>query len=242
MQANGPAVRTLRQRCERVGWLVLDVDGVLTGGAIVYGALGAEANLEVKAFHVRDGSALKLWHLAGKRSALITGRSSPVVAVRAAELGVGCVVQGAADKGAALAALLGEQGVDGEAVCYVGDDLPDLSVWDRDDVQAQHSRAVAGGRQITLLTDGMRCAACAWLIDRAMAREPGVVDCTANAVTGRIHLTWDPARTTLSVPLQRLAMLGYRPYLAGSEALERERIRERRRWLLRLGIAGLGTL
>ena len=124
----------------------------------------------------------------------------------------------------------------------VGDDLPDLSVWDRDDVQAQHSRAVAGGRQITLLTDGMRCAACAWLIDRAMAREPGVVDCTANAVTGRIHLTWDPARTTLSVPLQRLAMLGYRPYLAGSEALERERIRERRRWLLRLGVAGLGTL
>ncbi|MFD1043381.1 heavy metal translocating P-type ATPase [Pseudoxanthomonas kaohsiungensis] len=124
----------------------------------------------------------------------------------------------------------------------VGDDLPDLSVWDRDDVQAQHSRAVAGGRQITLLTDGMRCAACAWLIDRAMAREPGVVDCTANAVTGRIHLTWDPARTALSVPLQRLAMLGYRPYLAGSEALERERIRERRRWLLRLGVAGLGTL
>jgi len=124
----------------------------------------------------------------------------------------------------------------------VGDELPDLSVWDRDDVQAEHSRAVTDGRQITLLTDGMRCAACAWLIDRAMAREPGVVDCTANAVTGRIHITWDPARTALSAPLRRLAMLGYRPYLAGSEALERERVRERRRWLLRLGIAGLGTL
>ena len=124
----------------------------------------------------------------------------------------------------------------------VGDALPDLSVWDRSDVQAEHSREVHGGREITLLTDGMRCAACAWLIDRAMAREPGVIDCTANAVTGRIRIAWDPARAALSGPLRRLAMLGYRPYLAGSEAHERERVRERRRWLLRLGIAGLGTL
>ena len=122
----------------------------------------------------------------------------------------------------------------------VGEDLPDLAVWDRADVQAEHSRQVADGREITLLTDGMRCAACAWLIDRALAREPGVVDCGANAVTGRIRIVWDPARTALSAPLQRLAMLGYRPYLAGSEALERERKRDRRRWLLRLGIAGLG--
>ena len=124
----------------------------------------------------------------------------------------------------------------------VGEDLPDLAVWDRADVQAEHSRQIEGGREITLLTDGMRCAACAWLIDRALAREPGVIDCGANAVTGRIRIAWDPARTALSVPLQRLAMLGYRPYLAGSEALERQRARDRRRWVLRLGIAGLGTL
>jgi len=124
----------------------------------------------------------------------------------------------------------------------VGEDLPDLAVWDRADVQAEHSRPVDGGREITLLTDGMRCAACAWLIDRALAREPGVIDCGANAVTGRIRIAWDPARTALSAPLRRLAMLGYRPYLAGSEAAERQRTRERRRWLLRLGIAGLGML
>ncbi len=126
------------------------------------------------------------------------------------------------------------------AASRVGEELPDLSVWDRADVQAEHSRPAEGGREITLLTDGMRCAACAWLIDRALAREPGVVDCSANAVTGRIRITWDPQRTALSMPLQRLAMLGYRPYLAGGEAIERQRTRERRRWLLRLGIAGLG--
>ena len=124
----------------------------------------------------------------------------------------------------------------------VGDDLPDLAVWDRADVQAEHAREIDGGREITLLTDGMRCAACAWLINRALAREAGVLDCSANAITGRIRISWDPARTALSVPLQRLAMLGYRPYLAGSEALERQRASERRRWLLRLGVAGLGTL
>jgi Cu2+-exporting ATPase len=124
----------------------------------------------------------------------------------------------------------------------VGEDLPDMGVWDRADVLEAHSRPVAGGREITLLTDGMRCAACAWLIDRALAREEGVLDCGANAVTGRIRIAWDPQRTVLSAPLRRLAMLGYRPYLAGSEAHEQQRRREQRRWVLRLGIAGLGML
>ncbi len=124
----------------------------------------------------------------------------------------------------------------------VAEEPLDLAVWDRSDVLAEHSRAISGGREITLLTDGMRCAACAWLIQRALAREPGVTDCNANAITGRIRIAWDPARTVLSAPLQRLAMLGYRPYLAGSEAAERQRRKEQRRWMLRLGIAGIGML
>src|SRR5215475_12696522 len=123
---HSPSTLSLRQRCAAVELLVLDVDGVLTDGGIVYGALGREANLEVKAFHVRDGSGLKLWHLAGKRSAVITGRSSPLVEVRAAELGVGRVIQGAADKGTALRQLLGETGTPPQAVCCIGDDVPDV--------------------------------------------------------------------------------------------------------------------
>jgi 3-deoxy-D-manno-octulosonate 8-phosphate phosphatase (KDO 8-P phosphatase) len=115
--------RTLRQRCAGVELLVLDVDGVLTDGAIIYGSDG----LEVKAFHVRDGSGLKLWHRAGKRTAWITGRSSPVVEVRAAELGVGLVLQGAAEKLPALARVLEWAGVAAAAACYVGDDVPDLA-------------------------------------------------------------------------------------------------------------------
>lgn len=118
----------------------------------------------------------------------------------------------------------------------------DFGAWDRDVVLAEHSRLVPGGREITVLTDAMRCAACAWLVDRALRRLPGVLDAGANAVTGRITVAWDPQRTTLSTLMQRLASLGYRPWLATGEAREQAQRRERRRWLVRLGVAGLGAI
>ena len=124
----------------------------------------------------------------------------------------------------------------------VGTEIADYGIWDRDEVLAEHSRCVESGREITLLTDGMRCAACAWLIDRALSRESGVSEVVANAVTGRIRVVWNPERTPLSSLLVRLAALGYRPSLATGEARERERRRERNRWLLRLGVAGLGAM
>ena len=116
------AFPTLAERCRGVRLLVLDVDGVLTEGGIVYGTGG----LEVKRFHVRDGSGLKLWKKAGRRTALITGRSSPVVDVRAAELGIDFVFQGASDKLPAYQRLLDETALPPSSVCYVGDDLPDV--------------------------------------------------------------------------------------------------------------------
>jgi 3-deoxy-D-manno-octulosonate 8-phosphate phosphatase (KDO 8-P phosphatase) len=113
---------TLRDRCAGIAVLAVDVDGVLTDGGIVLGTGG----LEVKQFHVRDGSALKYWRAAGRRAALISGRNSPVVEARARELGVDWVFQGAGDKLPALRRLLADAGVGAQAVCYVGDDLPDL--------------------------------------------------------------------------------------------------------------------
>ena len=112
----------LAERCLRIELLVLDVDGVLTDGSITYASDGAE----LKTFHVRDGSGLKLWRQAGRQAAIITGRSSPVVERRAAELGIGPLVQGAADKSAALRNLLKECGLGPDQACYLGDDLPDL--------------------------------------------------------------------------------------------------------------------
>jgi 3-deoxy-D-manno-octulosonate 8-phosphate phosphatase (KDO 8-P phosphatase) len=115
---------TLRDRCLRVELLVLDVDGVLTDGGIIYG----DDRIELKRFHVRDGSGLKIWQQAGKRAAVITGRTSSVVEVRAAELGLAPVLQGAGDKLAAYRRVLAECGRGPEQVCYVGDDVPDLGV------------------------------------------------------------------------------------------------------------------
>jgi 3-deoxy-D-manno-octulosonate 8-phosphate phosphatase (KDO 8-P phosphatase) len=115
-------MRSLQERCLGIELLVLDVDGVLTDGRIIHGSGG----LELKEFHVRDGSGLKLWHLAGKRAGIITGRSSPMVDVRAAEMGIAFVTQGAAEKIAAYRSLLEQSGVSAKAACYVGDDVPDL--------------------------------------------------------------------------------------------------------------------
>jgi 3-deoxy-D-manno-octulosonate 8-phosphate phosphatase (KDO 8-P phosphatase) len=113
---------TLQERCAGIELLAVDVDGVLTDGGIVYAAGGDE----LKRFHVRDGSGLKCWEQAGKFAAVITGRTSPAVERRAKEVGVGVVIQGAADKLAALRRVLAHSGVKAEQTCYVGDDLPDL--------------------------------------------------------------------------------------------------------------------
>ena len=123
----------------------------------------------------------------------------------------------------------------------VATDAGDFLSWDRADVQSGHVVATAQGSEITVVVEGMRCAACAWLIDRALVREAGVIEVGANAVTGRVRLTWDPARTPLSRVLARLASLGYRPHLAQGEAAERERRRERNRMIARLGVAALGA-
>lgn len=112
----------LQDRISRIELLLLDVDGVLTDGSIVY----TDDGVELKRFHVRDGSGLKLWGLAGKKSAIISGRSSKAVEVRAMELGIGPVIQGAADKRAAFARVLAETGVRADQVCCIGDDVPDL--------------------------------------------------------------------------------------------------------------------
>jgi 3-deoxy-D-manno-octulosonate 8-phosphate phosphatase (KDO 8-P phosphatase) len=126
MTTTSSPLTSLRQRCLGIDLLVLDVDGVLTAGGIVYGELGGTATLEVKAFHVRDGSGLKLWHRAGKRSAVITGRSSALVEVRADELGIGWVQQGVVQKDEGLQSLLATTGLSAAAACYIGDDLPDV--------------------------------------------------------------------------------------------------------------------
>jgi 3-deoxy-D-manno-octulosonate 8-phosphate phosphatase (KDO 8-P phosphatase) len=91
----------------------------------------ADDGSEWKRFHVRDGSGLKLWHAAGKRSAIVSGRRSAAVERRALELGIGPVLQGCDDKVSALDAVLNQTGLRPEQVCAIGDDLADLPVLKR---------------------------------------------------------------------------------------------------------------
>lgn len=114
----------LSERAARIELLLLDVDGVLTDGGVVY----LDDGRELKRFHVRDGSGLKLWRAAGKRAAIVSGRSSPAVERRAAELGLAPVLQGRDDKRAALDEVLRLTGLAPEQVCAIGDDLPDVPV------------------------------------------------------------------------------------------------------------------
>ena len=117
----------VRKQVEAVKLLVLDVDGVMTDGRLYYHDDGTES----KAFDVRDGHGIKMLKQAGIETVLISGRSSPLVEKRAADLGIKDVVQGVRDKVPVLEKLLSEKKVGIEETAYVGDDVVDLPVMNR---------------------------------------------------------------------------------------------------------------
>ena len=105
-------------------FILSDVDGVLTDGRIIIDNQGVETKL----FHVRDGMGIHLWRKAGYRFGLITLRSSQIVKLRVAELGIDIVRQGAENKQVAMRQILDELRLTPDQACYIGDDLPDLYV------------------------------------------------------------------------------------------------------------------
>jgi 3-deoxy-D-manno-octulosonate 8-phosphate phosphatase (KDO 8-P phosphatase) len=133
---------------------IFDVDGVLTDGRIYIGEQGET----VKAFSALDGHGLKLLQLGGIEPLIITGRDSPAVRRRVADLGLQHAVYGAHDKAAAAQTLLDSLGLHWPDVAAIGDDWPDLPLLTRAgfagapanahaEVKAvvQHVTAAAGG-------------------------------------------------------------------------------------------------
>jgi len=104
--------------------LVIDVDGVLTDGTIVINGDGSES----KSFSTLDGHGIRLWQRAGLKVAFLSGRASEATRQRAQELEVEYVFQGCHNKLDALQKFLEQVGLSPEAIAYIGDDLPDLSV------------------------------------------------------------------------------------------------------------------
>ena len=107
--------------------MIFDVDGVLTDGTLWYGPRGEE----LKAFSAHDGHGIKLLAQSGVRIALLSGRRSKAVAVRARELGIGKVFQGVDDKLAVFTSLLKKEKLKAEAAGFMGDELVDLPVLER---------------------------------------------------------------------------------------------------------------
>ncbi len=112
--------------------VILDVDGVMTDGGIYLGATEGGEGVELKRFEITDGLGIRLLLEGGIEVAIITGRESAAVRLRAAELGIReCHQDRGARKLPITSKLMERLGVDWSQVAFVGDDLPDLSVMRR---------------------------------------------------------------------------------------------------------------
>lgn len=111
-------------RAARIKLVAFDIDGVMTDGGLHYTDDGGE----LKTFNVQDGLGLKFMQRTGFELAIVTGRSSGVVAARATDLGIEHVYQGVANKRLAIAGLLEKLGLHWHDCAFMGDDVIDLPV------------------------------------------------------------------------------------------------------------------
>ena len=127
-----------RKALAKVKLLVLDVDGVLTDGRIILSDRGEE----IKHFNVKDGHGLRMLMQEGIEVALISGRKSAAAEFRARDLGISEVHLGVRDKAKVCADLIRERRLARSEVCCMGDDLPDLSLFEQSGVAVAVADAV----------------------------------------------------------------------------------------------------
>jgi 3-deoxy-D-manno-octulosonate 8-phosphate phosphatase (KDO 8-P phosphatase) len=129
---------SIERRASHIKLLLMDCDGVLTDGRLWLLRDGDEQ----KSFNTHDGLGLSLFHRAGLRSGIITGRSSPAVSRRARELGIEFVRQGNPNKIAPFEEVLRLARVAESEVAFVGDDLTDIPIMRRAGLAAAVADAV----------------------------------------------------------------------------------------------------
>jgi 3-deoxy-D-manno-octulosonate 8-phosphate phosphatase (KDO 8-P phosphatase) len=136
---------------KRIRLVVFDVDGVMTDGGIYLGATEGGEPVELKRFDIQDGLGVLMMKNAGLRVAIVTGRTSEAVRIRAGELQMDDLHQDrTANKLQALAAILERQGVSWEETAFLGDDLPDLVVLRRVGLPAVVGNATSDARACAL--------------------------------------------------------------------------------------------
>ena len=124
MENKNGASDDIVSRASRIKLLLMDCDGVLTDGRIWLTPDGDEQ----KSFHARDGQGISVWHRAGFKSGIISGRASSGVERRAHELKMQYVHQFSKNKVIALEEVVADANVSLDECCYIGDDLGDIAV------------------------------------------------------------------------------------------------------------------
>lgn len=127
MNANHCSASEVNERAAQIKLLLLDVDGVLTDGRLYFGNTGEE----FKSFSTLDGQGIKALQKTGVKVGIITGRTSNLVARRASDLGINILVQGREDKWDALQEILQDHPFALDAIAFMGDDWPDLTIMTR---------------------------------------------------------------------------------------------------------------
>jgi 3-deoxy-D-manno-octulosonate 8-phosphate phosphatase (KDO 8-P phosphatase) len=117
----------VNEKLKHIELLLLDVDGVMTDGRIIWDANGTE----IKFFNVKDGHGIKLVQRAGIQVGIITGRVSPVVNLRAKELGIEILYQGSLRKQESYEEIKQRSGLSDHQIAYMGDDVIDVPVMRR---------------------------------------------------------------------------------------------------------------
>lgn len=115
------------ERAKKIKLLLLDVDGVLTDGRIIYDSKGRD----MKFFDVHDGMGVYLLKQAGIKTVLITAKGSRAIKPRAKDMQVEEIFENVSPKSSALDKILKKYKVNAEEVCFVGDDLVDLCLMKR---------------------------------------------------------------------------------------------------------------
>jgi Cu2+-exporting ATPase len=124
-----------------------------------------------------------------------------------------------------------------------GDSSEDLSLYDESVVQERFVGDAGDGRcEAAILVDGMRCTACAWLVEQVAARVPGVSFAQAHFASRRALVRWDPSVAKLSAVLAAIRAVGYPAWPFEAQRLAQVEARERRAMLRRLWVAGLGMM
>lgn len=129
-----------------------------------------------------------------------------------------------------------------EKADLVPQQLQSLLLYDHEEIQQEFVRDTENSKEVSLSLDGVSCAACAWLIEKQLMREPGVVSIRVNTTTHRALLNWDPETAKLSHLLSAIHQLGYKAAPFEADAQEQQYHRTMKTYLYRLGIAGLATM